>query len=185
MRTLALVFAVVMLSAIPPVYAQQPAFQSPKDGNQLLEACSHVVHALDSPSSEVSLEVGDERAFAEHMHKFGWCWGYLQATHSLMNGWDIHLALLSVAGLRLSGPEKVQMALIETFPLIPENVSYGQLARVLVKWLRDHPERLHELPSFLTIDALKDAFPRKAEDSTKKPAKETVPNSVPRLGRKP
>ncbi len=160
---LAFVFAVVMLSAVAPVYAQEPPSQPLKDGNGLLEYCSHVVNMLDSPSTEALLDAGN-------MMKVGWCTGYLRATHDLIIDWQVNLALLSAAGLRLSGPEKVQKVLIERFHVwIPAGVDIAQMARVLVKWLRDHPERLHELPSVLTIDALKDAFPCRADAMTKKP----------------
>ncbi len=42
---------------------------------------------------------------------------------------------------------------------IPDEASVAQLARVVVKWLREHPEKLHELKSFVVIEALKSAFP--------------------------
>jgi len=143
-RTLALVFAAVMLSAVAPMHAQQPPFHPPKDGNELLEACSHAVNFLDSPSSEISSDESVLAGKLSDMTKLGWCAGYLQATRHLCEKWNIQLALLSLAGLRLSGPEKAQKVLIETFDVwIPEGVSYGQLARVLVKWLRNHPKRLH------------------------------------------
>lgn len=167
MRTLALVFAAVMLSAVAPVYAQEPPSQPLKDGNGLLEYCSHVVNLMDSPSFEAW---ADDTMFAGNMMKYGWCGGYLRATHDLIIDWQVNQALLILAGLRLSGPEKLQKALIERFNVwIPAGVDIGQMARVLVKWLRDHPERLHERPSVLTIDALKDAFPCRAEAMTKKP----------------
>jgi hypothetical protein len=39
-----------------------------------------------------------------------------------------------------------------------------------VKWLRDHPERLHEQKSVLTLEALRGAFPCQA--LTKNPDEE-------------
>ena len=55
---------------------------------------------------------------------------------------------------------------------IPDEASIGQLARVLVKWLREHPERLHELKSFLVIEALRDNFPCAISKEVSKPAAE-------------
>jgi hypothetical protein len=52
---------------------------------------------------------------------------------------------------------------------IPTEVRIAQMARILVKWLRDHPERLHERISILTVDAFHDAFACHAEP--KKPTK--------------
>jgi hypothetical protein len=46
---------------------------------------------------------------------------------------------------------------------IPSEVNQAQLARILVKWLRDHPERLHEQDFLLTFNALHEAFPCQAE----------------------
>jgi hypothetical protein len=46
---------------------------------------------------------------------------------------------------------------------IPNEVNQVQMARILVKWLRDHPERLHETDAFLTVDAFHNAFPCQAE----------------------
>jgi hypothetical protein len=41
---------------------------------------------------------------------------------------------------------------------LPNEATIAQLARVVVKWLREHPERLHELKSFLVMEALKTNF---------------------------
>ena len=38
-------------------------------------------------------------------------------------------------------------------------VTNGQAARVVLRYLRDHPEQLHEKASFLAVLALRDAFP--------------------------
>jgi hypothetical protein len=42
---------------------------------------------------------------------------------------------------------------------IPIGVSTGQGARVVIKYLRDHPEQLHEDGPILTFNALIAAFP--------------------------
>jgi hypothetical protein len=43
----------------------------------------------------------------------------------------------------------------------PEGTTMIQNVRVVVKWLRDHPERLHERADTLILQALKTAFPCK------------------------
>lgn len=43
----------------------------------------------------------------------------------------------------------------------PEGSVGGQWARVVEKWLKEHPERLHEPAVFLIVDALREAFPCK------------------------
>jgi hypothetical protein len=42
---------------------------------------------------------------------------------------------------------------------IPAQVKSGQLKDVVVKYLKEHPENRHKEAGFLTIGALKDAFP--------------------------
>lgn len=44
---------------------------------------------------------------------------------------------------------------------LPEGGTYTQVMQVLVKYLKDHPERLHEDQTVLTVDALVTAFPCK------------------------
>jgi Rap1a immunity proteins len=42
---------------------------------------------------------------------------------------------------------------------LPEDVTYGQAEAIFLKYLRDHPEKLHlHLPG-LFLDAMKEAFP--------------------------
>ena len=42
---------------------------------------------------------------------------------------------------------------------IPESVSNGQVIRVYVKWMNEHPETLHELDAFLFFSAMRESFP--------------------------
>ncbi len=58
------------------------------------------------------------------------------------------------------------LAYLQNYPEIPkicfptdEALSTGQLAKILVKYLENHPERLHENPSRLMWDAFTEAFP--------------------------
>jgi hypothetical protein len=54
MKNLALILlAAAVTVAMVPVCAQEPPPKVPKDGNGLLEYCSHIVDALDSPSSQL------------------------------------------------------------------------------------------------------------------------------------
>ena len=43
----------------------------------------------------------------------------------------------------------------------PDGVTYGQMVRVVLKFLNDHPERLHEGRFRLVVDALRAAWPCK------------------------
>jgi Rap1a immunity proteins len=42
---------------------------------------------------------------------------------------------------------------------LPDGVTPNQTVRVIVKWLEDHPARLHEKAIGLVLDALRDNFP--------------------------
>ena len=44
---------------------------------------------------------------------------------------------------------------------IPEGVTVGRLARVVMKWLREHPEKLHYRASMVAYAAIYEAFPCK------------------------
>lgn len=162
MRSLALMLVTLMLSgAVAPANVpQESKFQFPKDGNGLLEFCGEVVNMLDSPPPQID---------AVREMKFGWCVGYLQATQDRILNWRITGSIQVMAYKQDGKPAPSHMWADEDFvsTCIPDEASVGQLARVVVKWLRDHPEKLHELKSFLVMEALKEAFPCAAPTPTK------------------
>jgi len=74
---------------------------------------------------------------------------------------QLNLGMARLAGVKLTGPEKARELAVQTALIcIPDGkVPVAQLARIVVKWLRDHPERLHEPKSVLALEALSGAFP--------------------------
>jgi hypothetical protein len=44
------------------------------------------------------------------------------------------------------------------FLCLPHDSNIGQIVRVVVKWLRDHPEKLNQAASVCVFEALGDAF---------------------------
>ncbi len=80
-------------------------------------------------------------------------------------GWFVHGV---VAGLDMGAAvaaEKVYGTL-DTYERLmafctPDGVKMGQTVRVVVKYLENHPERLHEHVPLLINEALKEAFPCK------------------------
>lgn len=46
-------------------------------------------------------------------------------------------------------------------PNTPQDATAEQFGLIVLKFLRDHPERLHEHPQTLVIAAIRDAFPPK------------------------
>jgi len=157
MKALVLVFLAVWLSAIFTPLSAQERLQFPKDGNGLLDYCGNFVDLEDSKLSAAADEI-----------KVGWCIGYVQASTAFIAHLKANLIVAAMAGVKLSGPEKSRPIVTNMADACtPERASTLQLARVLVKWLRDHPERLHEQADFLALDALKSAFPCGADAPTK------------------
>jgi len=169
MRILALILFVCVVT---PVGAQQK-YDLPKDGNRLLDYCNVVVDLADSPGTLSSLS-GDR--LTDQMMKFSWCAGYLQALQEAASMTEVHLAIIGAMGVTLSGPDKQRAAAFEMLrgTCLPEKAPILQLARVLVKWLREHPARLHEPVFLLTNDAFKETFPcapvTPAKEAVKTPA---------------
>lgn len=162
---LTVVIAFLFLVA-SPVHAQD---KIPKDGSDMLEFCSHVVDALDNPSSQI----GSPVEYAHNTFKQGWCFGHLQTIREMIVYWQVQvMKTVAILGGEQNPSADSLTRTIEATPsmtCIPTEVNMAQMARILVKWLRDHPERLHERISILTVDALYDAFACHAEP--KKPTK--------------
>ena len=156
MRKLLLLLIPCLLTAA----AAQQKGNLPTNGNGLLDACTVMVDAADNPSYLTSLS-GDR--FTESMTKFDWCAGYLEATREVYLQNHINLAIVAMTGVTFAGPEKSRETALKILDpvCIPDEAPILQLGRVLVKWLREHPEKLHELKGTLTWAAFMDAFPCK------------------------
>lgn len=141
----------------------------PKDGNGLLDYCGVMVDFADNESA---IPTFSNDKFTDKMEKFSWCTGYLQGTQDVYDLKFVHLATYRMAGLTFGGPEKLTQYAAKSLrgPCFPDNAPVLQLARVLVKWLREHPERLHEYKHILTTDAFTDAFPCQEPPAPAKPA---------------
>ena len=52
-----------------------------------------------------------------------------------------------------------------SFPKIcyPKGVTFGQLKKILIKWLNESPEKLHEELNFLYIMMMRETFPCKTQ----------------------
>jgi Rap1a immunity proteins len=142
----------------------QESFEFPKNGSGVLEFCTAALNAADSPSPS-------SHPFLEGT-KAGWCAGHLQTMRFMIVFWQIQVAntIALSAGVENSSGEELKnvMTTSSDNTCIPDEVDSLQMTRVLVKWLRDHPERLHENPDLLTLDAFHDAFPCHAP-AAKKP----------------
>lgn len=112
-----------------PTYAQS----ADRDGNALLKSCNAALKRGDDSSAQV--DRGD----------VWYCIGYVQGIREAL---DAQRALSS--SMHIEDSSGI---------LIPEEVPVGQIIRVLVKWLHDHPENLHEPKIVIMILSLREAFP--------------------------
>jgi len=170
MKTPALaLFLVVLCSAVSAEAqsADRSLQRSPQSGNELLDWCNQAVRTQETDwGSEAARAAEDPRLLLERMEnimKSMWCAGYLSAIKEVIFISQLNLAFAAKAGVKLTGPEEAQKLAVQTaFICIPDGVSPAQLARIVVKWLQEHPERLHEQKSVLTLKAFTDAFPCQA-----------------------
>ncbi len=72
-----------------------------------------------------------------------YCAGELDAAFDILGLWKV-----------ASGPGGLNFCIDNL-----ANVTPLQKARIMVKWLEGHPERLHERDTYLIVSALVDAFP--------------------------
>lgn len=101
------------------------------DGNELLKQCAPVVALMD--------DAGNFSSSTRKSHEMGFCVGIAQG----------------ITNLNLL----YQYANMKTLFCLPTGgIQNGQAVRVIVKWLREHPERLHESEGVLAVSAFVDAY---------------------------
>ena len=135
------------------------ASELPRDGNGLLDSCNALIEAADNRAALTSLTGNN---FAERLWQVDWCAGYLSAVQDVLVAVHVNMMLMPATKVTLEGPEKVKAYWLDNLNVVcmpDDKIPILQMARVLVKWLREHPERLHELKGILTVAALRDAFP--------------------------
>jgi hypothetical protein len=117
------------------------------DGNAMLKDCKAWVTVLDNPSFQELDNPEGLRAMARGDTINGaHCIGYVAGVIDDHFSCQIH--------------ETSAAALDPTKHLcLPDGVTPNQAVRVIVKWLEDHPARLHETAVILALDALRDGFP--------------------------
>jgi hypothetical protein len=109
------------------------------DGNKLLDQCE-----LEESAHSGQLSPHDQWEAAH-------CLGYVAGAFDAI--------IMRDAAYPVFCPGKVRKAIC-----IPKDgPSTGQVIRIVLKFLKDHPERLHERADLLIDDALRQAFPCSAE----------------------
>jgi hypothetical protein len=103
------------------------------DGNDLLSWCS---------SALLPMEEKVKLSGADHIG-IGLCLGFMQG-----------ITTANMTYHAMTGKEVL-------FCLPDEGISNEQAARIVVKYLKDHPEKLHEMEAFIAFDAFRKTFPCK------------------------
>jgi hypothetical protein len=107
-----------------------------RDGNQLLRACTLAMNLTDSPEAKIQAFEKPHQAL-----EAGYCWGLLRGLANMNMAWQDHTKDTSM------------------FFCMPTESTTGQWMRVVVKYLQEHPERLHEEDITLASLAFTSAFP--------------------------
>lgn len=108
-------------------------YSSTGDGEFLLESCSGALSPIkgETPKSKEAFQ-------------HGYCHGLLRGIRNAVIVYeDIIFSKIELNGLFC----------------MPRDISGKQSIRVVVKYLNDHPEKLHEYDALLAMSALKEAFP--------------------------
>lgn len=113
-------------------------------GNELLKNCQSAMDAMDNNRSR-------------DMPGAALCLGYVGGFISLNMAYQI--ARQSSSGETPTPFFCLPLSLSSDQKNMTMAVSNGQAARVVFKFLKDHPERLREDDAVLTIDALRQAYP--------------------------
>jgi hypothetical protein len=118
------------------------------DGNELLKQCTAYTNLLDLRSARDTSDPEVLRAmaggdFANGAHCLGYVTGVVDDYFNCQANEASTTAALD--------PTK--------HFCLPDGVTPNQTVRVVVKWLEDHPGRLHERAVELVLGALKDNFP--------------------------
>ena len=132
MRTITLLLTILLLPSVS--FAEAPV----DDGNALLKNCNTALKALDG---KISATKG-EAAFCA-----GICFGKVSGVV------DAGTIINVFAESRGRNKQNVYC--------VPDNVSTAQATRVVVKYLKEHSEDLHQRDTALIVTALKEAFPCK------------------------
>jgi hypothetical protein len=120
------------------------------DGNRLLQYCGALVRDADSSFKATTDKYGSD-----------WCIGYLTGFAEGLDAME----------MVVSNTFEEYSTMRTRYICFPDGSTIGQSARVLVKFLNDHPERLHENEGVLVLNAFQKAFPCESKPSPKPTAK--------------
>jgi hypothetical protein len=108
-------------------------------GNEFLQRCGDKEEIFDGHIPQHTVDTPNGMTVDAAM-----CAGYIQAIVDLM--------VIAEAHATLDKPSSY---------CFPEGVSLGQAGKIVTRWMKNHPERTHEIAGHLGVVALKQAFPCK------------------------
>ena len=103
--------------------------QANADGNELLQKCNKAVQFMDNPPQNPDFG------------SIGFCLGMMQGITNLNSVYEVRLSEEAL----FCGPEN--------------GINNGQATRIVVKYLKDNPQALHQHEGVLAIAAFMDAYP--------------------------
>jgi Rap1a immunity proteins len=122
------------------VFASLPLFSAPahslESADELLSSCERFLQVARITEASVTITGDDVQA-----HQ---CWAYLNAFQQL-------------SAIRNASEMPTKRTITRACP--PEESELVQLIRVFVAYAQKHPEDLHQRAAYVTLDALRAAFP--------------------------
>jgi hypothetical protein len=137
--------AMLITVALGGLFYAEPVHAQTMDGNTLLDRCGELVKAIDNPS------------YSPDRGKTWYCVGYIDGFYATMS---VQRTVSSANYEQYQHKSVLGIA-------IPSDVTREQIARVLVKWLRENPKSLNQDADMLMFAALIDAFPAPKADVEK------------------
>jgi hypothetical protein len=125
---------IVLIVCAVAVGASPYCAHAQNTGNELLQNCQAALSMPGTPEGH------SQMVEAERMKGMN-CFGYVRGV------WDT-FSLYEAAGY-------------PPLACIPQEATVGELVRVIVKYLNDHPNQLHEPDNVSLFKALKEAYPCK------------------------
>lgn len=118
------------------VFSSSMAFgDNGNDGNALLSKCNALIDSLDTPSNNDTDKIKGLR--------MGYCIGMMQGTLNFNKLYELMLGKGALFCTPKSG------------------ITTIQAVRIVVEYLKKHPDKLHEHESILAYEAFKEAYPCK------------------------
>lgn len=116
--------------------------------NDLLKFCKGVDRFIDGNENPGELALS------------GACMGYI---NGIMAGYEGAVSDANIVYKQKHGPDPYGRDLVSKPWNIPAGVTHDMIVKVVIKYLENHPENLHELSATHVLRAIVQAYPRVAE----------------------